>query len=76
MKCLESQIARYRKVSRFLCFSAVLHGKLLRLRPQSEFHRVKIDEIMLCIYGFRRLPDLKPSAFKKRGTKKKLSFWY
>lgn len=75
MELLESRIARYRKVSRFLCFSAALQGKLLRLKPQSEFHRTKIDEIVCCIYGFRRLSNLKRSSLTMRGAKKKVSFW-
>lgn len=74
MQSWESRIARYRKVSRFLCFNAALQGKLFQLTPQSEFYRSKIDEIVSLIYGFRRLPDLKPCAFKKKKTKKKISF--
>lgn len=75
MQSLESRTNRYRKAARLLCFNVALQGKILRTKPPSPFQRRKIEELMQCIYSFRRLTPLNPLPSQMAGGKKKLSFW-
>ena len=61
MKCLESQIARYRKCSEAICLQVSRQGKILRNKKQSRFQKEKVNEIIRGIYLFRRGVSLKRS---------------